>query len=153
MTIQFILCILDIQILKTMLKLNKIIILSAIAAVVLAISAFTQGLAPMEPEKPTNLKVLPKNISEDELTQVMRGFNAALGVKCGHCHAPKANGEKGLDFPSDANTNKDIARAMMRMTNKINKKYFKEKHDGVVQNINCETCHNGKTEPKTITLK
>lgn len=134
-------------------KLNKILILGVIMSIVIAISAFTQPVTAPEPTKPTNLKVLPKNISEEELTQVMRGFNAALGVKCGHCHAPKANGEKGLDFASDANPYKNAARAMMKMTNKINKKYFKEQNEGVVQNINCETCHNGKTEPKTIILK
>lgn len=136
-----------------MLKLNKAIIMGAIATLVVAVSAFTQPGTPPAKEKPTNLKVLPKNISDEELTTVMRGFNAALGVKCGHCHAAKPNGEKGMDFTSDANPNKDVARAMMKMTNKINKKYFNEKHEGILQNISCETCHNGKTTPKTIALK
>lgn len=136
-----------------MLKINKLFILSGIATLVIAISAFTQPVAQAEAPKPINLKVLPKNISNEDLTQVMRGFNAALGVKCGHCHSPKANGEKGMDFISDANPNKNIAREMIKMTNKINKKYFKEQHEGVIQNISCETCHNGQAEPKTITLK
>ncbi len=138
---------------NVMIKVKKVIIMSAIAALVLAVSAFTQPNTIVEPNKATNLKVLPKNISEEELTKVMRGFNAALGVKCGHCHAGKPNGEKGLDFASDANPNKTIAREMIKMTNKINKKYFKEQYQGVVHNISCETCHNGKTEPKTIEIK
>lgn len=136
-----------------MLKSKKILILSSVAAIVLAISSFTQPASQPAKEKPTNLKVLPKNISDQELTQVMRGFNTALGVKCNHCHASKPNGEKGLDFASDANPNKDVSRAMMKMTKKINKKYFKHQHEGVIQNISCETCHNGKAEPKTIALK
>lgn len=127
--------------------------MGAIASLVLAVSAFTQPKSLQENKKPSNLKVLPKNISEEKLTQVMRGFNAALGVKCGHCHAPKANGESGFDFASDANTNKDVARAMIKMTQKINKNYFNEPHLGVVQSISCETCHNGKAEPKTIAVK
>ncbi|MCI0921951.1 c-type cytochrome [Sphingobacterium rhinopitheci] len=136
-----------------MLKLNKVIIIGTIASLVVAISAFTQPEIPPAKEKPTNLKVLPKNISDEELTKVMRGFNAALGVKCGHCHAAKPNGEKGMDFASDTNPNKDVARAMLKMTNKINKKYFNEKHEGIIQNITCETCHNGKAIPKTVALK
>lgn len=134
-------------------KLSKTIILCSISMVVLAISAFTQPETAPEPAKATNLKVLPKNISEDDLTKVMRGFNAALGVKCNHCHSPKANGEKGMDFASDANPNKNIARSMMKMTNKINKKYFKHQHEGLIQNISCETCHNGNAQPKTVSLK
>lgn len=136
-----------------MMNTNKTIIFCTIAALVLLISAFTQPFVAPEPVKATNLKILPKNISEEDLSKVMKGFNAALGVKCNHCHAAKPNGEKGLDFASDTNPNKNIARAMMKMTNKINKKYFKEQHEGIIQNISCETCHNGKAEPKTIALK
>lgn len=136
-----------------MIKLGKIITLGSIAFMVLAMSAFTTMESLVEPTKPTNLKVLPKNISEEELTNVMKGFNAALGVKCNHCHTPKANGEKGLNFADDGNPNKNIARDMMKMTKKINKKYFNEPHQGIIQNINCATCHNGATEPKTVTLK
>lgn len=131
-----------------MIKFNKTIILSLITITVIAITAFNQPAK----EKATNLKVLPKDISHDELSQVMRGFNAALGVKCNHCHAAKPNGEKGLDFASDANPNKNISRQMMKMTNKINKKYFKHQHEGLIQNISCETCHNGNAKPKTITI-
>ena len=130
---------------------KKPIISLGIAAIVIAISAFTQPNQ-TESERPKNLKVLPKNISDEELTKVMRGFNAALGVKCGHCHAPKTNGEKGMDFASDANPKKNIAREMIKMTKKVNKKYFKEEHEGVVKNISCATCHNGKEEPVTVAL-
>lgn len=100
-------------------------------------------------DRPTNLKVLPKNISNEDLEATMKNFNMALGVKCNHCHAPKSNGEKGLDFASDANKMKDVAREMIKMTNKINKKYFgKHAHDGVMRQIGCTTCHNGAAEPK-----
>lgn len=129
---------------------KKLSIIGGIICFVIAISAFTPGLQ-QENNKPQNLKVLPKNISDEELTKVMRGFNAALGVKCGYCHAPKSNGEKGMDFASDANPKKNTARQMIKMTKKINKKYFKNEHEGVLKNISCETCHNGSAEPKVIT--
>lgn len=131
---------------------NKLSFLIGIMAIIFTISAFTPQQDPAEKEKPQNLKVLPKNISEEELTTVMRGFNTALGVKCNHCHAPKTNGQKGLDFASDANPNKNTAREMIKMTKKINKKYFSKEHDGIVKNINCETCHNGASQPKTVAM-
>lgn len=135
-----------------MLNFKKSIIFFCIASVVIAVSAFTQPAAQAEKPKPKNLKVLPKNISHEELDKVMKGFNMALGVKCNFCHAPKTNGEKGLDFASDANELKNVARDMMKMTNKINKKYFKTPHEGVVQNISCITCHNGNKEPKMVEI-
>ena len=133
--------------------LKKLAILFGIGTIICSISAFnTEANQPQAP-KPTNLKVLPKNIASQDLDKVMKGFNAALGVKCGFCHAPKANGERGMDFASDANPNKNAARAMMKMTNKINKKYFNQKHEGLVQNISCNTCHNGKEKPLTVAIK
>src|SRR5690606_13339513 len=104
----------------------------------------------VQEERPKNLKYLPKNISHEELDSTMKSFNMALGVKCNHCHAPKPNVEKGLDFASDANPKKNIARHMIKMTKQINKKHFNRAYDGVVYNISCNTCHNGKSEAFTV---
>ncbi|CAL1516711.1 c-type cytochrome [Chitinophaga sp. MM2321] len=101
---------------------------------------------PQENEKAKNLKVLPKNISHEELITVMKGFNAALGVKCNFCHAPQKDDPKKLDFPSDENPHKGVARDMIRMTKRINKKFFKGSE---VMSVSCYTCHNGNEEPKT----
>jgi len=96
----------------------------------------------------TTLKILPKDISDDDLEAIMKSFNVALGVKCGHCHAPRTDGKKGLDFESDANPKKLIARDMMLMTTEMNNKYFHHyKRDSVFVQMNCNTCHNGKTKP------
>lgn len=100
-----------------------------------------------------NLKVLPKDISHEELEKIMKGFNVSLGVKCGYCHAPAKTDPKKLDFSSDEKPEKNTARGMMRMTAKINKKYFD--HGGAQQPaaITCITCHNGNTHPQSkITL-
>ena len=69
-----------------------------------------------------NLKVLPKDISEADLKALMREYNASLGVKCNHCHAPNAEGK--MDFASDAKKEKEYARHMITMTGEINKKHF-----------------------------
>lgn len=134
-------------------KINKYSVVLGVIALVVALCSFTNKNFILDSNKPSNLRILPKNISEEDLKNVMQGFNAALGVKCNHCHAPKDNGEKGLNFASDANPNKSIARDMMKMTKKINSKYFSKPHEGIIQNINCNTCHGGSTTPKTIVIK
>src|SRR5258706_14351065 len=86
------------------------------------------GMAATRPldEKPKrNLKVLPRDISHDDLDKIMDSWKVALGVKCSFCHAPsKDSSSRHLDFASDAKPEKDIARHMFRMTAKINTKYF-----------------------------
>jgi len=97
-----------------------------------------------------NLKVLPKDISSKELQGIMTDdFEDGLGVTCGFCHADAKDGH-GLDFASDAKPEKEIARAMMRMTLGINKKYFKIKHPelgSATLTVTCNTCHKGVAFP------
>ena len=117
---------------------RKMLILSLVVIVI----AFGSLSFTDEP-KFKNLKVLSKNISKDELEIVMKEFKTALGVKCNFCHAQSKTALDKLDFASDENKHKDVARHMMKMTARINKKYFKGNND-----IKCFTCHNGEKEPK-----
>jgi hypothetical protein len=120
---------------------RKMITVSLLICIVAFASlSFTQD----EP-KFKNLKVLDKNISRDELTIVMKQFKTALGVKCNFCHAQSTTDPSKLDFASDENKHKNIARGMMKMTKRINKKFFKDDPKGAVT---CYTCHNGSEEPK-----
>ena len=118
---------------------RKIIILSAVVIVV----AFTSLSFTNDEPKFKNLKVLNKNISKDELTIIMKEFKTALGVKCSFCHTESKTNPGKLDFPSDENKHKNIARGMMKMTARINKKHFKGENV-----MSCYTCHNGNKEPK-----
>lgn len=132
------------------LKYKKLTLAATTIAFSMLLSAF---ISHQEQEKAaakfTNLKVLPKNTSPDELKNVMREFNVSLGVKCGYCHAASKEDPKKMDFASDENKNKDAARAMMKMTAKINKKYFHHStKQGDIKSITCKTCHNGKQEPE-----
>ena len=106
---------------------------------------FSSLALPDDPKPKNNLKVLDKNISHEELEAVMKGFKNALGVKCSFCHVPSKVDPQKLDFASDENEHKLIARDMMRMTARINKKYFKHEEKPVVS---CFTCHRGSEEPK-----
>lgn len=126
--------------------IKKLGILFGCFSIVIGISAMSAKT--QKEEKPQNLKVLPKNISPEALEATMKAFNATLGVKCSYCHTPKTTGERGLDFASDANPKKEVAREMLKMTAQINKKHFKHyEKDGVRMQIGCGTCHNGKAEP------
>lgn len=97
-----------------------------------------------------NLKVLPKNIDSKQLNEIMIDeFSEGTGMTCGSCHA-KVNGSEKLDYASDDKAEKNIARNMMRMTLKMNSKYFGIKHpligaQGLV--ITCATCHKGEPMP------
>ncbi len=119
------------------------------------ISCMIIGIAatrPPEEHKYKNLKILPKNISHDDLGKVMDGFKAALGVRCDFCHAPSGDSTSHhLDFASDSKPEKNMARMMMRMTNKINKKFFSDNKDNdgkLVPTISCITCHRGDPHPE-----
>jgi hypothetical protein len=117
-------------------------------ATLLLVSGYLGQATPDEPEKPKNLKVLPKDISHDDLIKIMRGFTASLGVKCGECHVgtPTADGKMDFDFASDAKDEKLNARKMMKMVDAINGKYL-GKMDNDFEKITCVTCHRGHIKP------
>src|SRR5580692_11221568 len=110
------------------------------------------GSAAAGPERRyKNLKVLPRHISSKELQGIMTDdFEDGLGVSCGFCHAA-AKGGHGLDFASDAKPEKGVARAMMRMTLKLNKRYFNIRHPllgSSLLTVTCVTCHKGQAFPE-----
>jgi len=97
-----------------------------------------------------NLQVLPANTSSKVLNRIMvDGFNDELGVSCSFCHAENKE-TKQPDYASDEKPEKEIARAMMRMTIGINNKYFEMKDamigDSVLA-VSCGTCHHGQAQP------
>jgi hypothetical protein len=115
----------------------------------LAATTPSSSQKPNDDHKLINLKVLPKEITYHEVDSIMDNFKAALGVKCDYCHARSKDNPKKLDFASDEKEYKLTAREMMKMTDKINKKYFKE-HEGNenVGAIQCMSCHRGKEKPE-----
>ncbi|MSR84666.1 MAG: c-type cytochrome [Candidatus Latescibacteria bacterium] len=100
-----------------------------------------------EDEKPTNLKILPADISHEELRAVMGGFSSALGVRCDHCHVME--GQK-RDFASDDKEHKQAAGGMMLLTKSINDSLAKVMGRESVMQVECVTCHRGQEEPRTL---
>jgi hypothetical protein len=102
---------------------------------------------------PTNIKVLPKNITGDEVIKVMHQYEGDLGVDCGFCHARNPETKRN-DFPSDANPVKDTARMMIRMTDDLNTKYLTQLEDRrTADPITCGTCHRGMSHPEPFVPK
>ena len=101
--------------------------------------------------QPTNLKVLPKDITPQELMRTMRAYAGALGVKCAFCHAVNPQTHK-LDFASDSKDDKGIARTMILMTHTINAQFMSQVNDPDAmpedKHVTCGTCHRGHTMPE-----
>ncbi|MER3498298.1 MAG: c-type cytochrome [Chitinophagaceae bacterium] len=101
-----------------------------------------------------NLKVLPKNIKPEMMDSVMHEFEKGLGVDCAFCHAKSKANPDELDFASDENPQKLIARKMIDMTNKINEKFFESKskygEENAVLEIKCITCHHKVPHPSML---
>ena len=113
------------------------------------------------PDKPVwkNLKVMPKNTDEEQKEVIMHRYSVQLGVTCSFCHPDTRPGvfPRRVDFVTDEKPEKRIARDMMRMTDRINKKYFDYtndySHESLAKEVvTCGTCHRGITKPSNMKL-
>jgi hypothetical protein len=106
-----------------------------------------------KPEKLTNLKVLPKTTTPDEIIKIMRGFNESLNVECHFCHKGKMKAPLStFDFPDDSKEHKEVTRSMLTMTNDINTKYAEGMGDDAsvdTPKVTCATCHRRNRHPET----
>lgn len=129
--------------------MKKTLLLLLLFASLIAVSfAFDTAAKPLY----KNLKVLPKNTTKEQLDVVMKHFTASMGVKCNYCHQFNTE-KKEMDWVSDANKHKGVAHEMMRMTQKMNKKYFEWHGDWTALKdkleVTCYTCHAGKKIPSS----
>lgn len=120
---------------------------------------------------PTNLKVLPKNWTGQQVRALMQTFVVSLGQQppaqgapappagqgegCLHCHVrgtepgPGGRGPQ-VDYAKDDNPNKDIARKMIEMLMKINDTTKDVGDKAVEEKISCWSCHQGKGKPAVM---
>ena len=107
---------------------------------------------PREFPAPTNLKVLPKNLTGKQVRDIMEGWSGSLGVHCDTCHSADPgkvgpNGRPRLNFADDSKPEKNSARLMYTMTQKINDDYVSMVNDGQSK-VACGTCHRGHKQPE-----
>ena len=129
-----------------MFQKKKIVTLVCLLAfVIIGVAAVTTPL-----RKARNLKVLPKDISDEKLDSIMKTYTVALGVDCKFCHRPFKGFPDSLDYVSDIEPMKENARDMMRMVIDINSKYFyfdSTQRPEYLHVINCKNCHRGQPLP------
>lgn len=116
--------------------------LSAAAIALAGSVAFAQPATTPTPPPERNLQVLPRDMPQGQLMQVMQSFSRALGVQCSYCHVAG-------DFASDANGHKNIARGMLRMTQRLNRELLPEIQGLGEPRVSCFTCHRGEAQPAT----
>lgn len=141
-----------------------------LTAVVFAAAAIAQapqnpppaggGNPPRSFPAPTNLKVLPKDLTGQQVHEIMEGWAGQLGVHCNTCHAadPKnigPNGKPRLNFADDSKDEKAMARIMYTMTEDIKKNYVAkvaaiDKMDEPAAPLTCGTCHRGHQDPEAF---
>ena len=151
--------------LKTSLLPNAAVALLTAAA--FAVATIAQAPAPTQPAAgaaqhldhdhahhpaPTNLKVLPKETTGEQVHEIMEGWEAALGTHCDTCHTANPNnigpnGKPRLNFADDSKPAKSTARLMYKMVQDINQNYI-----SMVENsgapVTCGTCHRGHLGPE-----
>jgi len=127
--------------------IRRVIPVLLVCVVVASVAAQSQ------PDRAKNLKVLPQDISHQDLIVIMNGFTRALGVRCIYCHV----GEEGKPFQPgsfalDDKPTKAKARVMMQMMADINQKYLPtlETRENPPISVQCVTCHRGTTQPRML---
>jgi len=110
---------------------------------------------------PTNLKVLPKDLTGRQVRDIMETWAGSLGVHCDFCHAPDSsgpgpNGRPRLNFADDSKPDKQIARIMYTMTQQMNTDYISKAmdldKDNLGKPVTCGTCHRGHEMPEDFVI-
>lgn len=132
--------------------MKKIVLVTLAFTSLVAISCAVTQMKSSGPANPQykNLTVLPKDITKGQMDSVMHHYTASLNVKCNFCHTFNQE-KKEMDWASDANKHKQIARQMEIMTRDINKRNFNHTGGAITLSsqlaVTCYTCHNGAKEP------
>src|SRR5215467_6003344 len=105
------------------------------------------------PKRPQNLQVLPATLSTDSVFSLMLGVANALGVTCGHCHVGGDNRTwDSTHFDSDTIPAKLLARAMFRLTERLNADLLPAivPAQAATVPVSCMTCHRGILRPMSL---
>jgi cytochrome c553 len=138
------------------------------SAAIFAVSTIAQApqAAPAQPPAgggpprsypaPTNLKVLPRNLTGQQVRDIMEKWEGSLGAHCSTCHTadPKnigPNGRPRLNFADDSKEEKQTARLMYTMTESINVDYV-SKVPNFDEPVTCGTCHRGHLGPEPYVI-
>ena len=104
---------------------------------------------------PTNLEVLPRDLTGAQVRDVMEGWANDLGVECSTCHVrnPKdigPNGRPRFNYADDSKQEKKTARVMYTMVDTINVNFVSRAPNSGIP-VSCGTCHRGHLAPEQYT--
>ena len=123
-------------------------------ALVATAVAVSHADAQFPPTKLTNLKYYSKKLPVGSLTDSMRYFTRALGVRCEYCHVAgkDPNDLATFNFASDEKATKVKARAMLKMVKSINQDHLRKlpSRSTPPLGVTCITCHRGVSQPRPI---
>ena len=132
----------------------RLTVLACAVLVAVAVRATTLAQTPPPQQgrgqapAPTNLQVLPKDMTQQQVVAVMRTFTQGLGVMCDHCHVGTQ-----ADRAKDDKPEKGVARKMIKMMMAINDDFLKDvgtaPEPGKTK-VTCYTCHRGAVKPLTV---
>jgi hypothetical protein len=118
-------------------------------------------MAPRSFPAPTNLQVLPKDLTGQQVHEIMEHWAGDLGVHCDTCHAADPNnvgpnGRPRMNFASDEKDEKKMARVMYTMTEDLKANYVAkvaamDKMAEPAAPVTCGTCHRGHIDPEAFT--
>ena len=137
------------------LRQSAMVLTTLLLSLLLPVEAPAQGVAP----EYENLTVLPKDISEAELFEIMLenlrglGLPRLAGRGCLHCHdgdleTPRTE----WNYASDVKPAKATARVMMAMVRDINHRFLGnlEGRSESSMTVSCATCHAGRLDPRPL---
>jgi hypothetical protein len=145
--------------------------IALITAAVFAVATLAQAPqtppagAPRPPRTyaaPTNLKVLPKDTTGQQVHEIMESWAGELGVHCDTCHTADPtnigpNGRPRMKFDDDSKPEKQMARIMYTMTEDMKTNYIKkvadmDKMESPAAPLTCGTCHRGHLDPEAFVI-
>ena len=125
----------------------RTILTAALASLLVTVAVVRMDAQGAAQQPLQNLQVLPKTMTRPEVTALMRGVTAALGVQCNHCHVGSPTERFKDDLPAKA-----MARKMFAMMFAINDDLLKDvgtvPADGA-RRVTCYTCHRGALKVPT----
>jgi Photosynthetic reaction centre cytochrome C subunit len=103
---------------------------------------------------PTNLKVLPRNLTGEQVHEIMEQWEGELGTTCKTCHTvdrtkKSPDGKLAFNYADDSKEEKRTARLMFKMVDEINTNYV-AKIDSSGAPVTCGTCHRGHLGPEAF---
>ncbi len=101
--------------------------------------------------RPVNLQVLQQDTPGAHLGRLMKRYERDLGVSCSYCHVENRDNGK-LDYVSDENPKKHIARIMIAMVNDINDRHLEQLGGDrrYAVPVTCGSCHQGRANPQAF---